>query len=135
MANVCTSTRGIEIFDWGYRPWINELYTLASPTVDLSSFISSYLYCPLMDSSQYYKKVELFLESYLNECKGISIVKSEMVESMKADLKLDMDYYWMETKRKNYLAELINKVRVFKHFNNINTIAERVIYDLVSGES
>jgi len=41
--NLSVSGEKLVVFDWGFRPWTTERYTIASPAVDLAAFLTPWL--------------------------------------------------------------------------------------------
>jgi tRNA A-37 threonylcarbamoyl transferase component Bud32 len=92
VSNVKTRGREITILDFGLRPWVEEPFTLASPALDLASFLASWIYDSWTDIVLPRRKIRLFLQAYFEAVGRESEIGRRARADLGREMRAQMDY-------------------------------------------
>ena len=104
-ANVGIVDNSLCVYDWGLRPWETELFTMGSPSIDLCSFVISFLVPPLFNKTNRNKIYE-FIFGYFDALfskKYISLSKEKLIY----DFWVNLAHILNENKKRSYLPRLL----------------------------
>jgi hypothetical protein len=102
----------LALFDWGLRPWTTELYTRASPAVDLAAFIAPFLLPAWWDMVWPESGVSAFLAEYSRELGPTSDTLRCARRTWDEALDEQLHYLRSQVSRRHVLARGLHKAKL-----------------------
>lgn len=99
--NLCFSGGKLVVFDWGLRPWTSEIYTKASPAVDLAAFLASWCVPLWWDFNLPVTKLYRFIETYYGEISSGSKMDQLERQILQQELVIQKKYLLNEIRRRS----------------------------------
>lgn len=99
--NLCFSGGKLVVFDWGLRPWTYEIYTKASPAVDLAAFLAPWWVPCWWDFRFPTAKLFRFLEIYYQIVVPDSDIAQLGKRTLEQELVLQKSYYLREIRKRS----------------------------------
>ncbi len=116
LGNIGMGDGKLVIFDWGLRPWTREVFTIASPGLDLAAFVAPWVTPNWWDPRLPVRKLRTFLDAYLSVVNRDSVVGTLAMESMEEAMLEQL----LQTGRRVYARRGLR--RVFHHAKTVTNI-------------
>jgi len=99
--NLCCSGGKLVVFDWGLRPWTSEIYTKASPAVDLAAFLAPWWVPRWWDFRFPSAKLSRFIERYYQIVGFDSDITQIGRQTLEQELAIQKSYWIKEIRRRS----------------------------------
>lgn len=99
--NLAIAERKLVLFDWGVRPWMNELFTIATPALDIASFLVPWLTPRWFEPRFPARKLKIFLTAYFDSVGSTSSIGLLARKTLREALVEQYDYVGKELLRRN----------------------------------
>ncbi len=114
--NLCISKGRLVVFDWGVRPWISQVYTMASPVVDLAAFMAPW-WVPLWWDFQFpLDKLNLFFQAYVKRAgvdnKTVNALKNELGR----EFVMHKIYHQKEIKKRPFWKRPLHQMKLVVNY-------------------
>jgi len=117
--NLCLSRGKLTVFDWGVRPWANEIYTMASPAVDIAAFIAPWWVPRWWDFGFPADKLKAFFKVYLQTIGTDSIIAHRARITLEEELEMHKGYHHKEILKRPRWKRQLHKIKM--HCNIFRT--------------
>jgi len=111
--NMCCSGEKLVVFDWGLRPWISEVYTKASPAVDLAAFLAPWWVPRWWDFKLPTIKLSRLLNTYYQTVGHDSETAQVGKQTLKQELYEQQIYWAREIQRRSISRRVLLKSKMF----------------------
>jgi len=119
--NICFSGGKLVVFDWGLRPWNSEIYTKASPAVDIAAFLAHWWMPCWWDFRFPVAKLSRFLEIYNQIVGSESDIAQLGRRTLEQELAIQKNHRILENRRRSigkrplHYAKMIFNMSRMKH--------------------